>query len=103
MADIAKNIKTFRQAKNLTQRQLSEKLNVSENTIQNWEYGKTKPTVDILIDLCKALSVTPNQFLDYDEPEIDCIIQNKLIEEEKKLRKKIYNELFKIAENIKNE
>ena len=37
----------------LTQKEAAEKLDVSIGTVQNWESGKTAPTVDKFIELCR--------------------------------------------------
>lgn len=36
-----------------TQKEAAEKLNVNIGTMQNWESGKTAPTVDKFIELCR--------------------------------------------------
>lgn len=36
-----------------TQKEVAERLNMGERTMQNWESGKTAPTVDKFIELCR--------------------------------------------------
>lgn len=35
------------------QKEVAERLNMGERTMQNWESGKTAPTVDKFIELCR--------------------------------------------------
>lgn len=50
-------LKTARTAKNLTQRDVAQKLGVKDNTISNWEKGKTEPDIEIFIRLCEIYGV----------------------------------------------
>ena len=52
-----KNIKQYRQLKRLTQSQLASAVGVSLPTLQRYEYGKSKPTVDILFKIADVLGV----------------------------------------------
>lgn len=36
-----------------TQKEVAKQLNMGERTIQRWESGKTAPTVDKFIELCR--------------------------------------------------
>lgn len=36
-----------------TQKEVAKRLNMGERTIQRWESGKTAPTVDKFIELCR--------------------------------------------------
>lgn len=50
----------------LTQKELAEKLGKSENTIINWETGKTKISVVDFLEVCRVLNVNSSQiFLQY--------------------------------------
>lgn len=55
MASIGKNIKLARQRKNLTQDELAEKLFVTRQTVSNYELGRTRPDVEMLLSIAKAL------------------------------------------------
>lgn len=61
MFDFGEHLKNLRKSKGLTQKQLAEKLNVSERGIQNYELGERKPTYDILIAIADFFDVS----LDY--------------------------------------
>ena len=58
MSSVGKNIQKFRKAKNITQEELAEELNVTRQAVSNWETDKTQPDVDTLTQLSEALDVT---------------------------------------------
>lgn len=52
-----------RKRKGYTQKILSEKLGISDNTISKWERGNGFPEVSLLIPLCSELDITVNELL----------------------------------------
>ena len=58
MNKFKERLKELRIEKNLTQKQLSKKLNVSEDSIYNWENGRSEPSITDLINLSIILDVT---------------------------------------------
>ena len=68
-------IASLRKEKNLTQKELADKLNVSDKAISRWETGKGYPDVDSLQALSKFFGVTINELLAGEKAE------NKTIEE----------------------
>lgn len=59
---IGDKIRDARKAAGLTQRQLAEKIKVSNTSISNWEKGVSCPDPDTIQNLCWALEVQPNYF-----------------------------------------
>ena len=53
-----KRIKQLRQEMNLSQEQLAEKLNVSQNMIAKIECGLRRPSVDFLIELAEFFEIS---------------------------------------------
>lgn len=49
------NIKEMRIKKNMSQKELSEKMEVGQSTVAMWETGKISPTADKLPKLAKVL------------------------------------------------
>ena len=49
---IGKFIAERRKVQELTQKQLAEKLNVSDKAVSKWETGRSMPDNSILFDLC---------------------------------------------------
>lgn len=50
-------LRALRIEKNLTQDQLAEKLNVSNQTISRWETGRNMPDLSILIEITEFYQV----------------------------------------------
>lgn len=55
---LGNNIKLRRKALHLTQQQLADKLNLSLNFIGKIEVAFSKPSLDTLIDIAKALEIS---------------------------------------------
>ncbi len=56
-------ISTIRKEKGLTQKQLAEKLDISEKTVSKWERGSGLPDVSLMLPLCKVLEIDVNELL----------------------------------------
>lgn len=52
--------------KGITQSNLADILNTTQQTVSRWCKGMCEPDYDTLILLCGILDETPNDFLDYD-------------------------------------
>ncbi len=53
--ELGKNINTLRKEKGLSQEKLAEKVNVTRQTISNWELGETSPNPEQLMLLSAVL------------------------------------------------
>ena len=60
---IGKYIAAKRKALGLTQKQLAEKLNMSDKSVSKWERGICLPDVTVYLELCKILDISINEFL----------------------------------------
>ena len=70
---LGENIYNLRKIKKFSQEQLAEKVNVTRQTISNWELGSTSPNIEQLKLLSKALNVSIDELLNND-------IKNDLVE-----------------------
>lgn len=70
---LGENILKLRKKKGLSQEQLGEKVNVTRQTISNWELDETAPNPEQLKVLSKVLNVSIDELLNND-------INNVLIE-----------------------
>ena len=70
---LGEEILDLRKKKGLSQEQLGEKINVTRQTISNWELGETSPNPEQLKLLSKELNVSIDELLDNN-------IENVLIE-----------------------
>ena len=62
-----KNVKIERIKKDLTQEQLAEILDVSQNYIANIERGKANMSLGKILELSKALNLKINVLLNFEE------------------------------------
>lgn len=63
---LGENILSLRKKNGLSQEQLGEKINVTRQTISNWELNETAPNPEQLKLLSKALKVSIDELLDND-------------------------------------
>ena len=67
--DLSKNLKKYRKEKELTQKELAQKIGVSTITIQNYENNRREPNINTLKEIAKALGVPINDLLKDNELE----------------------------------
>ena len=60
-------IKKKRKDKGLTQKELAEKLEITDRAISKWERGICCPDISLLKDLCKILDININELLSGNE------------------------------------
>lgn len=68
--NMAQFICGLRKSKHMTQKQLAEKLNVTDKAVSKWERAAGYPDITILSQLAEALGVTVNELLDGKREEI---------------------------------
>lgn len=56
-------IAEVRKSKGITQRQLADRLEISDKTVSKWERGKGLPEVSLMLPLCRELEITVNDLL----------------------------------------
>lgn len=61
--EIGSRIRKYREKRNMTQKQLAERIGVSNSRVSNWEQGLNRPDADILAAVCVALDVSPSLLL----------------------------------------
>lgn len=71
MRDIGKNIRTLRERRGLTQEELAQALFVTRQTVSNYETGKSRPDIDMLVRIAQVLEADVNQVLYGLPPEQD--------------------------------
>ena len=57
------NLKKIREALNITQQELSKKINVPQPTIASWETGRALPRAEKLPEIAKALGCTIDELM----------------------------------------
>ena len=63
LVKIGKYIAGKRKALGMTQKQLAEKLNMSDKSVSKWERGICLPDVSVYMELCEILGISINEFL----------------------------------------
>ena len=79
--EIGNRIRKYREASHLSQKQLAEKIGVSNSRVSNWEQGLNRPDADILAEMCVALDVSPSLLLGIK------VTGDELTEQERKVLK----------------
>ena len=78
--NLGEKILKLRKQSGLSQEQLGEKINVTRQTISNWELGETAPNPEQLKKLSKELNVSIDELLDND---IQAVLVEKVSNTEK--------------------
>lgn len=77
--NLAEKLFELRKAKNLTQDDVAEKLNVTRQTVSKWETGQSTPDFDKIVPLCELYEISPNELLmgEKEEPEKETVDSEK--------------------------
>ena len=59
----------LRKAKNLTQDEVAEKLNVTRQTVSKWETNQSTPDFDKILPLCELYEISTEELLKGEKPE----------------------------------
>ena len=74
---IEKNIKKFREQKNISQVELADKLNVTRQAVSNWERGKTQPDIDTLHKIADMLEISIEELI-YGNKRTNNVVHNHI-------------------------
>lgn len=91
---IGKYIQERRKEKKLTQKQLADKLRISEKTISKWECGNGLPEVSLMQPLCDELDITVTELLNGKDKKEQNIIKYIQHENKKSKRKTIVTSII---------
>lgn len=61
--ELGNRIKRLRKELGISQKELAERIGVSNSRVSNWEQGINRPDADILAKLCSALQTSPSLLL----------------------------------------
>ena len=90
---IGQNILEARKKSGLSQEQLGEKVNVTRQTISNWELDETAPNPEQLKALSKELNISVDDLIDNDLQNV-VLSKVKITEKQTKSIKKIMKGLL---------
>lgn len=94
LVKIGKYIAGKRKALGMTQKQLAEKLNMSDKSVSEWERGICLPDVSVYMELCEILGISINEFLageDIDAENVEKKSEDNIIQVTKDSKKKQKN------------
>ena len=107
----AERLKTLRKQVKLTQAQIAEKLNISQQAYASWERGVKKPTQENLVKIAQVLNVSIDYLVGNSEEKSDELDNIELLfrmnskgltDEEKEIFKKELIEFMKERKEIFN-
>ena len=94
LVKIGKYIAGKRKALGMTQKQLAEKLNMSDKSVSKWERGICLPDVSVYMELCEILGISINEFLageDIDAENVEKKSEDNILQVTKDSKKKQKN------------
>ena len=77
LVKIGKYIAGKRKALGMTQKQLAEKLNMSDKSVSKWERGICLPDVSVYMELCEILGISINEFLAGEDIDAENDVNSK--------------------------
>ncbi len=88
--DLGKKIKSYRESKKMTQKEIAEILEVEATTVSKYEKGMLEPSIESLKRLSNIFGVTIDELLSLDETDFDISKINILqaLREQKEMRLK---------------
>ena len=94
-----KLISTLRKEKNMTQKELAEKLNITDKAVSKWERGDSFPDITLIEPIAKELGITVGELINGEKNSSDDEIKKKInqyIQELKTNKRKKQNKIIKI-------
>lgn len=80
-------IRTFRREAGYSQKDIAEKMNVTRNTVINWEAGRYKPDADLFPGLCDILEISLNDLFGIHPEERYTPHERSLIDQYRRISK----------------
>lgn len=75
---IGKNIKAIRVSQKMEQKELANRLHISNKTISSWECDRTEPNIGMFEKIAEALNVTKTELLEGRRKTPDTITVGKV-------------------------
>lgn len=60
---IGPSIREWREGRGMPQSELTHHLGISQGTLSRIESGERTPSIDLMLRVCRALDITPNDLL----------------------------------------
>lgn len=66
---LTRNLAFYRKRANLTQKAAAEQIGTKKTTLSSWEQGKSQPSADMLVTICKIYKTSLSDLCGYDYTE----------------------------------
>lgn len=66
---VCRQIRSFREKKQLSQKEFALELGITGNSISNWESGRARPDIYLIPDICRILDISPYLLFGLEEPD----------------------------------
>lgn len=76
MNNVGKNIKNARNRREMTQEELADRVHVTRQAVSNWETGKTRPDIDMLMLMAEAMETDTSELI-YGITKVDAPYEKK--------------------------
>jgi len=96
--NFGENLKQIRKSKNMSQEELSQKVNVTRQSVSKWENGEAYPEMNNILELCKIFNCKINDLVHADMSDISSI-DKEIVMSAVQLNEKKQNEM-KVLSNI---
>ena len=67
---ICERVRHYRTLRKMEQKELARRLNITPNSVSNWECGRSRPDVSLLPELCRVLEITPFELMGMHNPAV---------------------------------
>ena len=104
--NIGENIKYYRMLNNMEQKELAERLHLSNKTISSWECGRTEPNIGMIESLADVFGVSKSNLIDgaaaaSEKNDTSTALEQRLSIYAKLLNEKGIEKLFERAEELR--
>ena len=94
---LGKRLKTQRELKKLSQKQVAEIINVSASIVSNYENGERTPSLESLVALARTLNCSTDYLLGFEKIEHDKLLDISMLNEEQ--QKLLQHFLYSLNKN----
>ena len=67
---VCERVRHYRTLRKMEQKELARQLNITPNSVSNWECGRSRPDVSLLPELCRVLEITPFELMGMHNPAV---------------------------------
>lgn len=68
---VCERIRYYREKAGIERMAFASALGVTGNAVSNWETGRSRPDINLIPGICDALSISPYQLFDIEEPNLN--------------------------------